>query len=225
MYNLFEDFEEFQDIIDEMRTVYMHDKRPWMIGYSGGKDSTLLCELVFQMLRSLQPEERIKKVYTVTSDTRVENPIVRNYMHRMVNAINETSKAEHLKIEAHIIYPEINQSFWSLVIGLGYPTPEAPGFRWCTERLKINPSNEVATMINNQAKLNDTESAYVRIAFSEEGIDTDHYDVMRRWTWNGGSIEEHFVVEKNGIQLDEEAIVDFNMTFFICYRLFRIALL
>ena len=71
-------------------------------------------------------------------------------------------------------------------------------------------TNEVATLINNQAKLNDTESAYVRIAFSEERIDTDHYEVMRRWTWSSGSIEESFIVQKNGIQLGEDAIVDFN---------------
>lgn len=142
MYSLFDDFGEFQEIIDEMRMVYLHDKRPWMIGYSGGKDSTLLCELVIQMLRTLSVEERSKKVYIVTSDTRVENPIVHNYMHRMVDAMNKTSREERLRVEAHIIYPDTNQSFWSLVIGLGYPTPEAPGFRWCTERLKINPSNK-----------------------------------------------------------------------------------
>ena len=57
-------------------------------------------------------------------------------------AINTASESEHLNVEAHMLHPEIRQTFWSLVIGLGYPTPEAPGFRWCTERLKINPSNK-----------------------------------------------------------------------------------
>ena len=135
-------FEQFQKIIEEMRVVYLHDKRPWMIGFSGGKDSTLLCQLTFEMLRGLAPEERTKKIYVVTSDTMVENPIVRSYMHRMSAAINAASERDNLNIEAHIIYPEIKNTFWSLVIGLGYPTPEPPGFRWCTERLKINPSNK-----------------------------------------------------------------------------------
>ena len=71
----------------------------------------------------------------------VENPIVKAYMHKMSKAINEASTEKNLNVQAHIIYPEIRQTFWSLVIGLGYPTPEPPGFRWCTERLKINPSN------------------------------------------------------------------------------------
>lgn len=135
-------FEEFNAIIEEMRLVYLHDQRPWLLGFSGGKDSTLLCQLTFEMLKSLKPEQRTKKVYIVTSDTMVENPIVKAYMHRMSTAINQASQAYNLNVEAHILYPEIRQTFWSLVIGLGYPTPEAPGFRWCTERLKINPSNK-----------------------------------------------------------------------------------
>lgn len=134
-------FEEYAAIKKEMELVYLHDRRPWMIGYSGGKDSTLLCQLVFEMLESLPEEKRWKPVYIVTSDTMVENPIVRMYMHEMSEAINEASVAKNLNVQAHIIYPEARQTFWSLVIGLGYPTPEPPGFRWCTERLKINPSN------------------------------------------------------------------------------------
>ena len=134
-------FEEYQDIKEEMKLVYLHDKRPWMIGYSGGKDSTLLCQLVFEMLLSLPEYKRWKPVYIVTSDTLVENPIIKKYMHRMSAAINLASEEQKLNVQAHMIYPENRQTFWSLVIGLGYPTPEPPGFRWCTERLKINPSN------------------------------------------------------------------------------------
>lgn len=134
-------FEEYTAIKKEMELVYLHDRRPWMIGYSGGKDSTLLCQLVFEMLEALPEEKRWKPVYIVTSDTMVENPIVKAYMHKMSKAINEASAEKNLNVQAHIIYPEIRQTFWSLVIGLGYPTPEPPGFRWCTERLKINPSN------------------------------------------------------------------------------------
>jgi len=134
-------YEEYAAIKKEMEMVYLHDRRPWMIGYSGGKDSTLLCQLVFEMLESLSVEKRWKPVYIVTSDTMVENPIVKTYMHKMSVAINKASQEKQLNVQAHVIYPEIRNTFWSLVIGLGYPTPEPPGFRWCTERLKINPSN------------------------------------------------------------------------------------
>lgn len=135
-------FDVFEDIINEMTYVYKHDNRPWLIGYSGGKDSTMLVSLVIDMVMRLPENERTKKIFIVTSDTGVENPIVKEYMHFSSNRINEFSLKNNANIKADIIYPDVSQSFWSLVIGLGYPTPEPPGFRWCTERLKIIPMNK-----------------------------------------------------------------------------------
>lgn len=144
-------FQAFEDIIREIMVVYKHDKRPWLIGYSGGKDSTLLVALVYEAMKRLKDAgaELSKRVYIITSDTMVENPIVRNYMHSSSNSINEAAKRDRLNILATVIYPEEDQTFWSRVIGLGYPTPEPPGFRWCTERLKINPMN---TYVNERIK-------------------------------------------------------------------------
>ena len=137
-------FQVFEEIIKEIMIVYKHDSRPWLIGYSGGKDSTLLVSLVYEAMQRLKKADSPmhKKIYIITSDTMVENPIVKNYMHSSSQSINNASKRDGLKIEASIIYPEPEQTFWSRVIGLGYPTPEPPGFRWCTERLKINPMNK-----------------------------------------------------------------------------------
>lgn len=142
-------FQVFEDIIQEMMVVYQHDRRPWLIGYSGGKDSTLLVSLAYEAITRLPPEARTKKVYIITSDTLVENPIVQRYMHDSSLMIdtsakkyrNEDSTLSDLNISAHVIYPDWEQTFWSRVIGFGYPTPEPPGFRWCTERLKIAPMN------------------------------------------------------------------------------------
>lgn len=137
-------FQVFEDIIKEIMVVYKHDARPWLIGYSGGKDSTLLVNLVYEAMQRLRQSGSImhKKIYIITSDTMVENPIVKRYMHSSSQSINEASARDGLNIEASLIYPEPEQTFWSRVIGLGYPTPEPPGFRWCTERLKINPMNK-----------------------------------------------------------------------------------
>ena len=133
-------FEVFEQIVEEMKIVYLHDERPWMIGFSGGKDSTMLVMLVFEMLKTLKPEQIRKKIYITSSDTMVDNPIVGDYMHRMSKAIGK--EGEKLMVESHIITPEANKTFWSYVIGYGYPTPEPPGFRWCTDRLKIKPINQ-----------------------------------------------------------------------------------
>lgn len=137
-------FQVFEDIIKEIMVVYKHDKRPWLIGYSGGKDSTLLVSLVYEAMKRIKETgaELSKRVYVITSDTMVENPIVKNYMHSSSNSINKATENDGLNMQADIIYPEADQTFWSRVIGLGYPTPEPPGFRWCTDRLKINPMNK-----------------------------------------------------------------------------------
>lgn len=137
-------FEAFESIIKEIMIVYEHDKRPWLVGYSGGKDSTLLVSLVYEAMKRLKSAGSglSKRVYIITSDTMVENPIVKNYMHSSSNSINVAAQKDGLNIQADVIYPDADQTFWSRVIGLGYPTPEPPGFRWCTERLKINPMNK-----------------------------------------------------------------------------------
>jgi len=144
-------FQQFEDIINEIMIVYKHDNRPWLIGYSGGKDSTLLVAVVYEAVKRLKPKERTKKIYVVTSDTMIENPIVGKYMHKSSETINKNSESEELNIHSCIIYPEVEKTFWSLVIGLGYPTPEPPGFRWCTERLKILPMNK---FVNEKIKEN-----------------------------------------------------------------------
>ena len=140
-------FKVFEDIIEEMTFVYKHDNRPWLIGYSGGKDSSLLVSLVIEVVTRLPEHERNKKIFIVTSDTGVENPIVKKYMHTSSQKINEFSQKINANIQADIIYPDVTQSYWNLVIGLGYPTPEPPGFRWCTERLKIIPMNKYTNEI------------------------------------------------------------------------------
>ena len=140
-------FQVFEDIIEEMSYVYKHDNRPWLIGYSGGKDSSLLVSLVVETVLRLPEHERTKKIFIVTSDTGVENPVVKRYMHTSSQKINEFSSRFSANIRADIIYPDVAQSYWSLVIGLGYPTPEPPGFRWCTERLKILPMNRYTNSI------------------------------------------------------------------------------
>lgn len=134
------EFAAFNQIVNEMEVVYKHDHRPWMIGFSGGKDSTMLCMLVFEMLQRLNPKDIKKKIYITSSDTMVENPVVRRYMHKMSKLIGENGAK--YGIESNIVKPDPAGTFWTYVIGLGYPTPEPPGFRWCTDRLKIRPINK-----------------------------------------------------------------------------------
>ena len=56
---------KINDVIEEMKLVYKNDNRPWIIGYSGGKDSTVVVQLAFTMLESLSPKERHKPIYVL----------------------------------------------------------------------------------------------------------------------------------------------------------------
>ena len=125
---------------EEIRAVYLGDSRPWVIGYSGGKDSTTTLQLVWTALRDLPVQSRTKPVYVISSDTLVETPKIVEYVDRTLAQINGAAKAEGMPITAHKVTPVTNDSFWVNVIGRGYPVPSTQ-FRWCTERLKISPAN------------------------------------------------------------------------------------
>jgi DNA sulfur modification protein DndC len=125
---------------DEIREVYLGDTRPWVIGYSGGKDSTTTLQLVWNALKALPQESRTKPIYVISSDTLVETPKIVEYVDRTLAQINDAAEAAGLPITAHKVTPLTNDSFWVNVIGRGYPVPSTQ-FRWCTERLKITPAN------------------------------------------------------------------------------------
>lgn len=127
-----------QDILEDLRTAYLGDDRPWIVGFSGGKDSTILVQFVYMMLLSLRPEERRKKVFVLTSDTKVEMPSIVERIDHELTLLRSAAERDRLPIEAHTVYPELSDSFWVNLIGRGYPSPR-PKFRWCTDRLKIYP--------------------------------------------------------------------------------------
>lgn len=115
--------------------------RPWVIGYSGGKDSTTVVELVYKMLMQLDVGERKKDVYIVSSDTMIENPLIKIYLSKMNEMLGEAAKRDNIPLHTCMVTPPANNTFWANVIGRGFPTPRMNGtFRWYTDRLKINPS-------------------------------------------------------------------------------------
>ena len=143
--------EKIEDIIKEMALVYKNDSRPWIIGYSGGKDSTVVVQLAYKMLLQLSSNERHKPIYVVSSDTLIENPIVLGYLNEASKLIDSSAKSNNLPLHACMVHPDYNNTFWTNIIGKGLPTPTSIKFRWCTERLKIKPSN---TFIEEKVKEN-----------------------------------------------------------------------
>jgi len=125
---------------EEIRSVYLEDQRPWVIGYSGGKDSSTALQLIWYALSELPHEKLTKSVYIISSDTLVETPQIVNYIDASLHKMNDAAHQQGLPFSAHKVRPIIEDSFWVNLIGKGYPAP-SQRFRWCTDRLKIEPAN------------------------------------------------------------------------------------
>jgi len=124
--------------LDQIKELYVSDQIPWVVGYSGGKDSTAVLQLVWQALSTMTPEERFKHVYVISTDTLVENPAVSAWVRKSLERVDASASSQGLPISAHCLTPEVKNTFWVNLIGKGYPAPR-PKFRWCTERMKIKP--------------------------------------------------------------------------------------
>ena len=62
------------DVYAEIQQVYLGDNRPWILGFSGGKDSTCMIQTVWSALEKLPKSKLGKKIYVISSDTLVESP-------------------------------------------------------------------------------------------------------------------------------------------------------
>ncbi|MCG3209282.1 MAG: hypothetical protein FOGNACKC_02903 [Anaerolineae bacterium] len=128
------------EVYDEIGNIYLSNNLPWVVGFSGGKDSTATLQLVWYALRRLPREKLTKHVYVVASDTLVESPAIVERIDASLRRMNEAAEVANLPLTAHKVTPEIDDSFWVNLIGRGYPAPYSR-FRWCTDRMKIKPTN------------------------------------------------------------------------------------
>jgi DNA sulfur modification protein DndC len=129
-----------QALTTEIQELYCLDQIPWVVGYSGGKDSTATLQLIWNAIAGLPVEKRIKTIHVITTDTGVENPYVSAWVRNSHEQIKLAAKKQQIPMQPHILEPEVTDTYWVGLIGKGYPAPRQK-FRWCTGRLKINPSN------------------------------------------------------------------------------------
>jgi DNA sulfur modification protein DndC len=135
-------------LVTQTQQLYLADAVPWVVGYSGGKDSTAVLQVVWIALKGLEPEKRTKPVHVISTDTLVENPVVAAWVSHSLEVMGEAAAEQGLPITPNRLTPAVTDTFWVNLIGRGYPAPR-PKFRWCTERLKIKPSN---TFIRNMVR-------------------------------------------------------------------------
>ena len=138
---------KIEGIIGEIIDQYTYadtSERPWIIGFSGGKDSTVMLTLVWIALERIrnefpQPYQLKRPVHVVCNDTMVENPIISTYVEDVLAKIEISAREQGLPIFVKKTTPKLEETFWFNLIGKGYPVPNNT-FRWCTDRLKIRPT-------------------------------------------------------------------------------------
>ena len=133
--------ELLQETLETIQEVYMEDNIPWICGYSGGKDSSAVVQLVWMALAALPAEKRTKTVHVISTDTLVESPVVAIWASQSLKKMKVAADEAQLPIVPHRLTPQIQNTFWVNLIGRGYPCPRV-NFRWCTDRLKIDASNQ-----------------------------------------------------------------------------------
>ncbi|KAA0990407.1 DNA phosphorothioation system sulfurtransferase DndC [Dyadobacter aurulentus] len=133
-----------QYLIKEIQEQFLEDdgRRPWIVAFSGGKDSTTLLMLVWEAISGLNEIERkVRPIYVICNNTLVENPQVLKFVNAQLRIIQQRATEQGFPIVVEHTTPRLDDSFWVNLIGRGYPAPNNI-FRWCTERLKISPTTQ-----------------------------------------------------------------------------------
>lgn len=144
----YNDLSLWETIVSDIKAEYLSSTQnyPWIIGFSGGKDSTLVAHAVLEALLAIPPSQRLRHVHVVSNDTLVESPMVIAHLIKIQKQITDAASSLRLPITVVTTHPDPEHSFWALLIGKGYPSPNQT-MRWCTDRLKIQPTSRY--ILNN----------------------------------------------------------------------------
>lgn len=146
--NHYGDLSLWESIVAAIKDEYISEAQthPWIVGFSGGKDSTLVAQAVIEALLLVSPSKRKRHVHIVSNDTLVESPLVIAHLKKVQNQIREAVSSLALPVTVVDTKPDPDKTFWVLLIGKGYPSPNQT-MRWCTDRLKIQPTSRY--ILNN----------------------------------------------------------------------------
>ena len=178
----------YKSILSEIQQTYLEDTIPWIIGFSGGKDSTTVLQMVFQALSGLPKRQLKKEIHIICNDTLVENPAIEEYIDNQLKKIKTAGKKRLFSHNSNLfkvikVTPKLEDSFWVNLIGKGYPSPNH-WFRWCTERLKINPTS---SYIKNMSQKNEKT---IIILGTRKAESTNRAASMKKYD-NGAKLKRH----------------------------------
>ncbi len=187
------------EIIDQ----YLHDENktsPWIVGFSGGKDSTAVLQLIWNALLKIDRNDRIRDIHVVCNDTLVENPIIEQYVNNVLYKIQTEATKQSLPIFVHKSVPPLDETFWIKLVGLGYPAPNNQ-FRWCTERLKIDPTSNYIKSI-----LKERQQAIV-ILGTRSAESSSRAKTIKNHEIKGNRLSEHSTLKNAYVYLPIKSLV------------------
>lgn len=133
--------------VARIKAAYERDLFPWVIGYSGGKDSSAVLKLVFHALRLVECHHKL--VTVIYCDTGVELPVASDLAKKVLRGFQKECQTFSLPVSTRILKPRLNDGYFVKVIGRGYPPP-TDKFRWCTDRLRIYPVSEFLRSVDSR---------------------------------------------------------------------------
>ena len=136
-----------EQTIRHIQKEYSRTTVPWFVGYSGGKDSSALLKLVFIALLNLN--RKPKPVTVIHCATGVDIPVVQSLAAQTLHNVSAEAKRHKLPLVVQTVSPNLANKYFVKVIGRGYPPPSNK-FRWCTDRLRLNPVKQVLRSVPNR---------------------------------------------------------------------------
>jgi len=175
------------EIVNGVRREYLSEQQgyPWIVGFSGGKDSTVVVHALFEALLDVAPSRRTRPVHIVSNDTMVESPLVIAHLDGVTAKISEAAKSLGLPISVVRTKPDPDKTFWVLLIGKGYPSPNMT-MRWCTDRLKIQPTSGYI-----KQKVSESGAAIVVLGVRRDESQSRQRSIDKFQNVNGGQLTPH----------------------------------
>jgi DNA sulfur modification protein DndC len=179
--------DKWASTVEQVRAEYLAQNQsyPWIVGFSGGKDSTLVLHAVFEALLSIPPSQRTRQVHVVSNDTLVESPFVIAHLNLVTKQVERAAKSLGLPVVVARTRPDLDKSFWVLLIGKGYPSPNMT-MRWCTDRLKIQPTS--GYIKNNISAFG---AAIVVLGVRKDESQTRQRSIEKRRNFRGQNLTPH----------------------------------
>lgn len=135
--------ERLDETMQAIRPAYLReDRRPWVLAYTGGEYSTLLLQLVWEVVEALPEAERRRPIVLAGNDRLVESPLVRDRLRDGPTTIRREARRRGLPLTLRYPRPCLDQTLWVEVIGRGR-VPRTGAFRWRSDRMRVRPPSRL----------------------------------------------------------------------------------